>query len=114
MIAAHFVLNAVSDRPYTEGRRIARERVISRSRAYRQLVLCNKIKQNRSNEFRQTQMFCKTRKLLPKWWQTTAFSKMNAEQEHISELAGSILNDDMNKPYQVTLFELDNHLNGCD
>lgn len=113
MNIAHFVLNAVSERPYTNGRRIARERVISRSRSYRRLVLCNKIKRKHSKEIRDNQMLLRKRKLLPMMCQTTAWTKINSEQEIISVYANSVF-DDMNKPYQVTLYKLDNCLNTAD
>lgn len=112
MAIAHFILNAVSDRPYTEGRRLARERVISRSRAYRELVLCQEIKQKRSKELRQTQMFLRMRKLLPMLCQTTACTRNDAEQKWLSECADSI--DWLNKPCQVALFEFDNRLKEYD
>lgn len=108
MAIAQFILNAVSDRPYTDGRRIARERVISRSRAYRQLVLCRIIKQKRSKELRHTQMFLRMRKPLP----MLACSRNDAEQGRLSECADSV--NWLNKPYQVALFEFDNRLKEYD
>lgn len=105
MTIGHFILDAVSDRPYTTGRCNARERVILRSRAYRRLMLCNKIKPERIKEFRQTQILLKKRSVLPMRCQTTAWARIDAEQKQISECADSI--DWWNRPLHVECYEFD-------
>lgn len=108
MTMAHFVLKAGSTRPYSAGRGLARERVISQSRSYRQLVLCNKIKQKRSKGFREAQISLRKRKMLPMLCQTTAWAKIHAYEERYAGCIGAI--DWLNKPIQMALFELDNRL----
>jgi hypothetical protein len=107
-----FILNAVSERPFTEGQRIARERVISQSRAFRQLVICDRIKQKRGRASREAQIILKKRKRLPLWWQRSSHAGMCVGQAQITDHSESIFGD-MSKPYQIALFELDQFLKEC-